>query len=111
MSKGKIIALVALITFSFGMTAVGNAVAGVKVNCRNVWYLTKWEQVETDHEEGHVVAIYEHKGILSRTDGKTFILWECGLLDIKLTTGACRHTGACELRDSLLFPGRRRPLT
>ncbi len=111
MSKGKMIALVAVITFSFGMTAIGNAVAGVKVKGRNVWYLTKWEQVETDYEEGHVVAIYEHKGIVSRADGKTFVLWECRLFGIKPTRGAYRKTGACELRDSLLFPGRRRPLT
>ena len=54
--------------------------------------------------------VYEHKGILSRTDGKTFILWECGLLDMKPKTGARRHTGACESPDYLLFPGRRRPL-
>jgi len=40
-TPGKIIALVALITFSFGMIAIGNAVAGVEVECRNVWYLTK----------------------------------------------------------------------
>ena len=56
MSKGKIIALIALITFSFGMTAVGNAVAGVKVNCRNVKYNVKWKQIEVGDEEGHVVA-------------------------------------------------------
>jgi hypothetical protein len=92
------------------MTAIGNAVAGVKVKCRNVWYLTKWEQVEADYQQGHMVSIYEHKRILSRTDGKTFVLWECGLLDRKPTGGTRRHTGACELRDSLLVPGRRRPL-
>ncbi len=86
-TPGKIIGLVALITFCFGMTAIGNAVAGLKVKCRNVWYLTKWEQVEADYQEGDVVAIYEHKRILSRTDRKTFVLWECGLLDRKPTGG------------------------
>jgi hypothetical protein len=50
MSKGKMIALVALIAFPFGMTAIGTAVAGEKVKCRNVWYLIKSEQLETGHE-------------------------------------------------------------
>jgi hypothetical protein len=56
MSKGKIIALVALIIFSSGMTALGNAVTAGKVNCRNDKYNVKWKQIEVGDEEGHIVA-------------------------------------------------------
>ena len=51
MSKGKIIAVVALITFCSGMTAIGNAVAGEKVKGRNVKYNVKWEEIEVGDEE------------------------------------------------------------
>ena len=93
MSKWKIMALVALITFAFATVGIGNAVAGEKVKGRNAKHTTRWEQIEVGDEEGHVVGIYEAKGIVSRTDGKTFVTWECGLLDMNLKTGLGSGTG------------------
>jgi len=56
MSKSKMIALVVLITFAFGMTAVGNAVAGENYKVRTVYYSTKWEQLSVPGEEKHTLS-------------------------------------------------------
>ena len=66
----KIVALTALIGFVFGTAVIGNAVAGQKVKLRNVWYGTKWEQLESGYEEGHIVAINAVKGITNNMEGK-----------------------------------------
>ncbi len=66
----KIIALTALIGFVFGTAVIGNAVAGQKVKLRNVWYGAKWEQLESGHEEGHVVAMSDGKFVTNNMEGK-----------------------------------------
>jgi len=91
MSKTKIIVLTALISFAIGVGAIGNAVAGEKFKLRTVKYNVKWEPVNVPDEEGHVIAVYEHKGISTNMEGKTFgdgwVTWETGLVDINLKTG------------------------
>jgi hypothetical protein len=93
MAKGKVIAFIAVITLAFGMTAIDNTVAAERIAGRNVKHNVKWEQIEVGDEEGHVIAVYESKGISSRTDGKTSLLWECGILDINLKTGVGSGNG------------------
>lgn len=93
MSKSKTIALIGLIILAFCMCTIGNAVAAEKITGRNVKHNVKWEKIEVGDEEGHVVAIYENKGVHSRTDGKTFVYWECGNLDINLKTGVGSGNG------------------
>ena len=93
MSKSKTIALIGLIILAFCMCTIGNAVAAEKIAGRNVKHNVKWEQIEVGDEEGHVVAIYENKGVNSRTDGKTFVFWDCGILDINLKTGVGSGNG------------------
>ena len=93
MAKGKVIAFIAVITLAFGMTAIDNAVAAERIAGRNVKHNVKWEQIEVGDEEGHVIAVYENKGINSRTDGKTFVSWECGILDMNLKTGVGSGNG------------------
>jgi len=92
MSKTKIIiALIALIVFVFGMTAVSNAVAGEKHKLRIVGNVTKWEQIEVGDQEGHVIALFDKQGIYHNLEGKPFCNgWfarEMGLLDLNVKTG------------------------
>jgi len=60
----KIIALTALITLTFGLTAIGNVMAGEKHKIRGVMYSTKWEQLNVPGEEKHLIALYEDRGDL-----------------------------------------------
>ena len=63
MSNCKIMALTPLIILSFGLTGIGNAVAGTKFKGRLAFYMTKWQQIEVGDVEGHVIATFEKKGI------------------------------------------------
>jgi hypothetical protein len=91
MFKSKIVAIMALIAFVMGFVLVGNVVAGEKFKCRNVWYVTKNEQINVGDETGHVVTLREYKGIVSNMQGKTFgegwVTWCTALLDISPKTG------------------------
>jgi len=48
---------------AFGLTGIGNAVAGAKFKGRLAFYMTKWQQIEVGDVEGHVIATFEKKGI------------------------------------------------
>jgi hypothetical protein len=93
MSKSKTIAFIGLIILAFCICKIGNAVAAEKIAGRNVKHNVKWEQIEVGDEEGHVVAVYENKGVNSRTDGKTSAYLECGILDINHKTGVGTGNG------------------
>jgi len=99
----KIIALTALITFAFGMTVVGDAVAGEKYKGRSAFYTIKWEQVNVPGEEGHIISAAEYKGISTNTEGKTFgdgwIDWNVALNDINVKTGLGSAHGYGEFAD------------
>jgi len=91
MSKSKIVGMMALITFALGILLVANTMAGEKIKVREVSYVTKWEQINVGEEEGHVIALFEAKGIQSNKEGKTFCEgWlhrETGVFDINPKTG------------------------
>ena len=72
MSRYKMFAFIALITFAFGVALVGGALAGEKVKVRNVYHNVKWEQVNVGDEDGHVIAVAENKGITTNLEGKWF---------------------------------------
>ena len=103
MSKSKIIALIGLITFAFGITAIGNAVAGEKFKTSTVYYAVKWERVDVPDEEGHLVAIGEYKGISKNMEGKTFadgwVVWYVNAIDINVKTGLGSGHGYGEMTD------------
>ncbi|MGD0626453.1 MAG: hypothetical protein ABSB32_17265 [Thermodesulfobacteriota bacterium] len=91
MSKSKIVGMMVLIVFAMGILLVGDVVAGEKFKGRTVTYTTKWQPIEVGDEDGHVVAVYESRGISTNLDGKRFLdgcpLRETGLVDINLKTG------------------------
>ena len=103
MSKSKIIALVALISFAFAVTAIGNAVAGERHKGRTVWYGVKWEQINVPGEEGHIIAVSHAKGITSNMEGKTFgdgwIIQSAGLYDLNVKAGLGSAHGYGEWAD------------
>jgi hypothetical protein len=69
MSKGKIIALTALIAFAFATVGFSNAVAVEKFKARTVAYTGKEDAVNVPDEEGHVLYVFEQKGIVTVFEG------------------------------------------
>jgi hypothetical protein len=92
MSKSKIVGMIALITFAMGIFLVGEAMAGEKFKVRAVIITTKWQQIDVGDEEGHVVGVFECKGIQTNMEGKWFddgwLDIEKGFADINVKTGA-----------------------
>ena len=90
MSRSKGLAFIALITLAFGVALIGNALAE-KVKCQNIYHVVKWEQVNVGDQDGHVVAVYEVKGITTNLEGKSFLngvsYHETSLCDVNLKTG------------------------
>ena len=71
MSKSKIIVLIALITFVFGSVAISNAVAGetIKFRSKHVNVSTRFDPIEVGDKPGHIIGIFEAKGVGSRYEG------------------------------------------
>jgi hypothetical protein len=103
MSRSKIIALAAAITFGFGMAVIDNAVAGEKFKLRTIKYADKWEQIQVGDDEGHNIIVEEAKGIVSNMEGKAFgdgwVMRHFGLVDWNATTGVAFGHGYEEVTD------------
>ena len=103
MSRFKILAFIALITFALGIATVGDALAGEKVKFRTANYRVKVEAVPVGDEEGHLVVVFEDKGICTNLQGKKFLDgWayrEAGLNDVRQNTGTYSVQGYGEFTD------------
>ena len=103
MSNSKVIALTALITLAFGMTAIGNAAAAEKHKIRTVFYATKWEQVNVPGEKEQIIAVSEARGVSINMEGKTFgdgaVVIEVAVYDINPETGLGFGHGYAEATD------------
>jgi hypothetical protein len=88
MSRFKLFAFIALITLAFGVTIVGDALAGEKYKIRGVFYTIKWETINVPGEEKHLLALVDSRGVLTNLEGKPFgdgmVVQSVGLLDIDL---------------------------
>jgi hypothetical protein len=93
MSRLRIFALIALITFALGIALVGDALAGEKYKLSAVYHTIKWEQINVPGEEGHLIGLYESKGITRNKEGKPFgeaLVVHCvGYIDMNTKTGIC----------------------
>ncbi len=69
MSKSKMVAMTALIVFAMGILLVGNAVAGEKFKARTVTYTVKFQAIDIPDEKGHVLYVFEQKGIVTVFEG------------------------------------------
>jgi len=104
MSRYKITALMALFTFAFGLTLVGEAVAGEKLKFRAVWYNVKFEPYNVPGEEGRMVFVFEDRGIMTTLrgtkifDGMAAVDVGFGDLD-KTGTGFGQGTAECTDHD------------
>lgn len=91
MSRFKILALIALFTFALGLVLAGEAVAAEKWKGRTVKYTVKWEPINVGDAEGHVIAVYEQKQIMSQIEegslGEARVGWEVGVVDMNVKTG------------------------
>jgi len=101
MSKSKIIALTALITFALATVGVSKPVAAERFKLRTAKYADVWKQI--DVEEGHIIVVEEAKGIVSNMEGKPFgegwVLRHVGLFDINTKTGVAFAHGYEETTD------------
>ena len=91
MPRFKLIVFIALITFAFAVTLVGDALAGEKFKCRVVWYWTKAESINVPGEEGRIMLIREDKGILTVLQGSKLMDGMAGVnvpcVDVNIKTG------------------------
>jgi hypothetical protein len=96
MSRFKLAVFIALITLAFSVALVGNVMAGEKFKGRTVKHLLKWEQTNVGDEEGHVIVLFEAKGISTDLQGRSYtdgwVEHEEGLFDMNTKTGA----GSCQ---------------
>ena len=69
MSRLKLITFIALITLAFGVALVGDALAGEKVKGRKVDYTVKFQTVDIPDQQGHILYVYEMKGITTIFEG------------------------------------------
>ena len=102
MSKFKILGMMALIAFAMGIFLVSDALAGEMIKCRTAWFNTKMERIDVGDEKGHIIGLFESKGVISNMEGKTFgegwLALNVGLLDISPKTGRTGN-GYMELTD------------
>ena len=86
-------AFIAFITLAFGIVVVGEALAGEKHKLSAVYYTTKWEPMNVPGEEGHVICLWEAKGITRNKEGKPFgeglAIHSVGHLDMNTKAGIC----------------------
>jgi hypothetical protein len=86
----KIITIVAVIIFLFGISTIDCAVAAEKVKCitEGTFYSVKWEQIEVADEEEHKIGIYEMKGLyFDELTGERIVDKSVGFMDFNSKTG------------------------
>jgi hypothetical protein len=103
MSRLRIFAFIALISFALGISFVGDALAGEKIKFRDTNYSVKAEFVPVGDEEGHIVVVFEGKGICTNLQGKKFLdgwlIRNVGLNDAKPNSETWSFQGYAELTD------------
>ena len=99
----RVMAFIAVIALFVGVAVVGDASAGEKVKFRTSIYRVKVEAVPVGDEEGHVVVVYEDKGIATNLEGKKFLdgwaFRQAGLSDANRNAGAWSAQGYGEFTD------------
>ena len=89
MSCSKIFAVTAVVMFVFGIATIDCAVAGekVKMKAHGVGYNVKWEKIDVGDEAGHMIGIYENKGIaFNEITGERTVGRGLGMMDINPKT-------------------------
>ena len=101
MFRYKIIVLMAV--FTLGLVLVADVLAGEKVKFRDANYRIKIEPVAVGDEEGHVVVLWESRGICTNLEGKKFLDgWlhrQAGLTDANRNAGTWSTQGYSEFID------------
>jgi len=92
MSRFQILAFISLIALTLSIALIGDALAGEKFKVRNSKYMTEWKSVDVGDKEGHVLGVFEAKGITANLAGKKcfdgFLEREVGLVDLDTKSGA-----------------------
>jgi hypothetical protein len=84
MSRFKLLAFIALITFALGVALVGNAFAGErgKIAMREAFYGTAFHPLKLPDVEDHSIFVYEGKGIAFYEKWGACLVTETGTFDV-----------------------------
>ena len=90
MSKSKIVGMVALIVFAMAIFLLGDALAGEsgKVGGRLVCHSTTSHVLKVPDEEGHIIMMYEGKGIGFSEKWGNYLIALMGMLDVRKETSS-----------------------
>lgn len=102
----RVVVFVGMMTFVLGMAATDQVVAGDKVKGRVTSYTVKWQSIDVPGAEGHMVGVFENKGIVTIFEG-TYkgakpdgaVIWTVGMMDFDSATGKGSMQGYDEVTD------------
>ena len=88
MFRSKLVTVITVVLFVFGVAMIDCAVAGEKIKAHGTSVTTKWHQIEVGDEEGHVIAVSEGKQVyFNENTGEKFVSVTQSTFDINLKTG------------------------
>jgi hypothetical protein len=88
MSRSKLLTVLTVVLFIFGIAAIDCAVAGEKIKWHGTGITTKFEKIEVGDEEGHIIAIAEAKQVfINETTGEKTVSTSKNIMDINPKAG------------------------
>jgi hypothetical protein len=77
-----------MILFFLGIAMIDSAGAGEKVKASATSVRTKWQPIQVNDEEGHVIAVYENTNVYSKNkNGEIPTGVSSGMIDMNVKTG------------------------
>jgi hypothetical protein len=84
----KVLTALSMIFFILGIAMIGSAGAGEKVKATATSVRTKWQPIQVNDEEGHVIAVYENTNVYSKDkNGEIPTGVSSGVIDMNVKTG------------------------
>jgi hypothetical protein len=88
MFRFKMLSVISVLVFVFGLAMMDCAAAGEKIKAHGVSFVTNWNQIEVGDQEGHVLAIAEQKALyIDDITGERTVDVSTNSFDINLKTG------------------------
>jgi len=94
MSWSKIVAVLTVVLFVFGIAMIDCAVAGEPKKATATSVQTKFNPIKVEDEEGHIIAVFESKSVYTDSDtGEKSFGVNKGFLDMNMKTGKGTMSG------------------
>ena len=88
MSWSKILTIITVVVFVFGLAMIDCAVAGEKIKVHGVSFVTNFNQMEVGDEEGHLLLLIEQKVLyIDEKTGERMVGTSKNLMDVNVKTG------------------------